>query len=109
MGGVGDGNEVTYLFWGDRPLVGLPELLNHSGVAPEILLAADEDDGQAGAEVQDLGNPLGETYSVSVCSPSGSVTHDAVAAWARERMVYLLLDVVQRIRRVDGEADEDDM
>lgn len=29
--------------------------------------------------------------------------------WARERVIYLLLDVVQRIRRVDGEADEDDM
>lgn len=29
--------------------------------------------------------------------------------WARERVVYLLGDVVQRIRRVDGEADEDDV
>ena len=39
----------------------------------------DEDDGQAGAEVQDLGNPLQENDSVSVCSPRKSVTHDAMA------------------------------
>ena len=49
---------VTDLLRGDRPLVGLPELLNHSGVPPEILLASDEDDGKALAEVHDLGNPL---------------------------------------------------
>ena len=51
----------TYLLGGNRPLVSLPELLNHSGVAPEILLAADKDDGETGAEVHDLGNPLHET------------------------------------------------
>ena len=103
------GNYDAYLFRGNGLLRCLVQLLNSLLVVSQILLAADEDDGQAGAEVQDLGNPLEETYSVSFCSPSGSVTHDAVAAWARERMVYLLLDVVQRIRRVDGEADEDDM
>ena len=99
----------AYLFRGDGLLRCLVQLLNGLLVVSQILLAADEDDGQAGAEVQDLGNPLEEKDSVSVCSPSESVTHDAIAAWARERVVYLLLDVVQRIRRVDGEADEDDM
>lgn len=34
------------------------ELLNRLLVEAKILLAADEDDGQALAEVQDLGNPL---------------------------------------------------
>ena len=66
MGGVGDGNEVTYLFWGDRPLVGLPELLNHSGVAPEILLAADKQHWQTSAEVRDLRVPLFQRMDKSV-------------------------------------------
>ena len=48
----------TYLLWRDWPLVGLPELLNNSLVAAEILLAAHEDDGETGAEVHDLRNPL---------------------------------------------------
>lgn len=99
----------AYLFRGNGLLRCLVQLLNGLLIVSQILLAADEDDGQAGAEVQDLGNPLEKNDSVSVCSPRESVTHDAIAAWARERVVYLLLDVVQRIRRVDGEADEDDM
>ena len=48
----------TYLLRRDWPLVGLPELLNNSLVAAEILLAANEDDGETGAKVHDLGNPL---------------------------------------------------
>ena len=53
--------KVTYLLRSNRPLVGLPELLNHSGVAPEILLTANENDGETGAEVHDLGNPLNKS------------------------------------------------
>jgi len=45
-------------FWGDRSLVGLPELINGLGITSEILLAADENDGQALAEVHHLGYPL---------------------------------------------------
>ena len=48
----------TYLFRSHGLLRGLVELLDGLGVVAEILLAADEDDGQAGAEVQDLGDPL---------------------------------------------------
>ena len=48
----------TYLLWRDWSLVGLPELLNNSLVAAEILLAAHEDDGEPSAEVHDLGDPL---------------------------------------------------
>jgi hypothetical protein len=55
------------------------QLLNGLLVVSQILLAADEDDGQAGAEVQDLGNPLEEDDSVSICLPGKSVTHDAIA------------------------------
>lgn len=43
----------------DGLLAGLVQLLNCLGVESQVLLAANEDDGQAGAEVQDFGNPLG--------------------------------------------------
>jgi hypothetical protein len=43
------------------------QLLDGLLVVSQILLAADEDDGQAGAEVQDLRNPLEEDESVSIC------------------------------------------
>jgi hypothetical protein len=39
-------------------LAGLAELLNGLLVVSQILLAADEDDGQALAEVQNLRDPL---------------------------------------------------
>lgn len=64
------------------------QLLNGLLVVSQVLLAADEDDGQAGAEVQDLGNPLQKKGSVSICWPSESVTHDAIAPWARERVWF---------------------
>jgi hypothetical protein len=102
-------DDYAYLFRGDGLLRCLVQLLNGLLVVSQILLAADKDDGEAGAEVQNLRDPLKNHNAVSVCSPSKSVTHDAMAPWARERVVYLLLDVVQRIRRVDSEADEDDM
>lgn len=57
----------AYLFRGNGLLRCLVQLLNGLLVVSQILLAADEDDGQAGAEVQDLGNPLEEKGSVSIC------------------------------------------
>ena len=48
----------AYLLRSDRLLRGLVQLLDGLLVVAQILLAADEDDGQAGAEVQDLGDPL---------------------------------------------------
>jgi hypothetical protein len=42
----------------DRLLTGLVKFLNSLGVEAEILLASDKDDWKAGAEVEDLGNPL---------------------------------------------------
>jgi hypothetical protein len=101
--------EYAYLFRGDGLLRCLVQLLNSLLVVSQILLAADEDDGEARAEVKDFGDPLEMSSRVSECPPSISVTNDAIAPWARERVLYLLLNVVQRIRRVDGEADEDDM
>lgn len=49
---------MTYLLGRDGLLARLAKLLDGLTVVTEILLAADEDDGQALAEVQDLGNPL---------------------------------------------------
>lgn len=49
---------TTHLLGSDRPLVGLPQLLNDPGVPPEILLAADQDNRKPGAKVHHLRNPL---------------------------------------------------
>lgn len=48
----------AYLFGGDGLLRRLVQLLNGLLVVSQILLATDEDDGEAGAEVQDLRDPL---------------------------------------------------
>jgi len=70
--------DLLTLLGGDGLLAGLAELLNGLLVVSQILLAADEDDGQALAEVQNLRDPL-------------------------------LLNVVQRIGRVNSKADQDDV
>lgn len=49
---------TTHLFRRHRALAGLPKLLNHTGVTSEVLLASNENDGQASAEVHHLGDPL---------------------------------------------------
>lgn len=49
---------AAHLLGRDGALICLAELLDDAGVAPEILLAADEDDREARAEVHDLGDPL---------------------------------------------------
>jgi hypothetical protein len=48
----------TDLFWGYWLLGSLVELLNGLLVEAQILLAANKDDGQALAEVKNLGDPL---------------------------------------------------
>jgi hypothetical protein len=85
----------AYLFRGNGLLRRLVQLLNSLLVVSQVLLATDKDDGQAGAEVQNLRDPLERESLVSKCLPGGSVTHGAVAPEARERVKYLLLDVVQ--------------
>lgn len=49
---------LTYLLRGDGLLAGLAELLDGLGIVAQILLAANENDGQALAEVKNFGNPL---------------------------------------------------
>jgi predicted NBD/HSP70 family sugar kinase len=48
----------TDLLWSHRLLRSLVELLNRLLVVAQILLAANKDDGQALAEVEDFGDPL---------------------------------------------------
>jgi len=88
---------VTDLLGGYRLLGSLVQLLDGLLVEAQILLAADEDDGQALAEVQNLGDPL--RRAVSRLGGAGS----------SHVMTYLLLYVVERIGRVDGKADEDNV
>jgi hypothetical protein len=52
------GRMCTDLLWGHRLLGSLVQLFDRLLVKAQILLAADEDDGQALAEMQDLGDPL---------------------------------------------------
>ena len=49
---------VTRLLGGDRTLARLAELLDYPGVTSKVLLTTDKDDGQTGAKVHDLGDPL---------------------------------------------------
>jgi hypothetical protein len=54
------GRASAHLFRRHGLLAGLVQLLDGLCVESEILLAAHQDDGQARAEVQHLGDPLGE-------------------------------------------------
>lgn len=90
--------EHPYLLGGDGLLAGLVKLLDGFLIITEILLAADEDDGQTTAEMHDLGDPLG-----------GTCQQFSYLGKLRLRHPYLLLDVVQGIRGVDSEADQDDV
>lgn len=64
----------AYLLGGHGLLRRLVQLLDGLWIESQILLAADEDDGQTGAEVQDLGDPLSRRFL--------SETHHATAKMA---------------------------
>ena len=64
----------------------------------QIALAANEDDRKALAEMKHLRDPLQIVWLTITCSRVGRVLRS-----------YLLLDVVEGVRRVDSEADEDDV
>lgn len=90
------GAAITHLLGSHRSLVRLPQLIGHPWVASEILLAGDQDYRKARAEMHDLRNPLYNYVSRQ-------------KSWSRASYAYLLLNVVQRVRGVNGEADQDDM
>lgn len=58
---------ITYLLRGDGLLAGLTQLLNGLGIVAQILFAANEDDGQALAEVKNFGNPLSVEHVSASC------------------------------------------
>lgn len=76
-------------------MISLPELLNQPWIASKILLAGNEDDGEATAEMSYFRDPL-HIYLDDETRKEVEVT-------------YLLLYVVQRVGRVDSEANEDNM
>lgn len=57
---------ARYLLGRDGHLVHLPELLDRPRVLAQILLAADKDHGQPGAEVQDLRDPLSRGHNFGI-------------------------------------------
>lgn len=88
----------NYLLGGHGLLARLPQLVQRLLVVSQILLAADQDDGQALAEMKDFGNPL----------QGGRISSRGVGRGI-ERAAYLLLNVVERVGRVDGKANEDNV
>lgn len=93
---------VTYLLRGDGLLRGLGELFNSLGVVAQILLAANKDNGETLAEVKNLGNPLRDRVSRCRSSPLSPLMDS-------RSDTHLLLDVIERVRRVDGETNQNDM
>jgi hypothetical protein len=86
----------SYLFRRNRLLAGLAQLLDGLLIVSEILLAADQNDRQALAEVKDLGDPLDElsVFQHGVSIPS---------------VTYLLLNVVQRVGGIDSETNQNNV
>ena len=77
---------------GHRPLIHPSQVLDSLWVVPKIHLASYENDGQALAEVKHFRNPL-----------------QGLAGLLLLKLANLFLHVIERIRRIDREADEDDM
>lgn len=93
--------KVAYLLGRNGLLARLTELLLNLGVVSQILLATDEDDGETLAEVKNFRDPL--LIGESTCQ-------SAYLAYGGSAITtYLLLDVVERIGRVDSEADQDNV
>lgn len=91
-------------------------------IVAKVLLAANEYDGKARAEMKDFGNPLQvnkisawfvlrsfpfSLFVTVLSSPSPSSSSSSHFGDRVSR--YLFLYVVERIRGINGEADEDDV
>lgn len=103
--------QKTYLLGADGLLACLAELLNGLVVVTQILLATDEDDGKALAEMQDLRNPLEQATASVGDSQGASPGYETVlfGGLGGDQGPYLLLNVVQRVGRVDSKADQDNV
>lgn len=87
----------TRLLGSDRTLACLPELLNHPRITSKVFLATNKDDGQTSTEMHNLGDPLQKGVLLGGTKRGLRDTTD------------LLLYVVQRVRRVNGKTDKNDM
>ena len=67
----------------------------------QILLASNEDNWEALAEMEDFGDPLFMHVSAVVLSKQRQMEYGFVS--------YLLLDVIEGIWGVNGETDQDNM
>ena len=92
----------AYLLWSHWLLGSLVELLDGLLVVAKILLASDEDDWETLAEMKDLRDPLESVLARAAVR----VRSQLVAVRGR---IYLLLNIVKGIWRVDREADQDDV
>lgn len=106
-------SDSTYLLGRDGLLAGLAKLLDGLLVVTEILLAADEDDWQTLAEVQDLRDPLLRLHmSVMLIwrrirRLNIKVARSSIWCPANRETTDLLLNVIQGVGRIDSEADKD--
>lgn len=89
--------KFTYLLGLNWLLRSLVEFFDDSGIIAKILFAANENDGEARAKVEDLRNPL--LNHVSHYQPISS----------QRKASYLLLNVVERIGGVYSKADQYDV
>ncbi len=79
------------------------QLFNRLLIESQILLATDQDDGKTVAEVQHLGDPLSSHITYQHLFVSQQIEE------SEGESSHLLLNVVERIRRIDGEADQNHM
>ena len=89
---------LTDLLHCDWFLRRLCQLLYSFVVVSKIILAANENDRETLTEMKDFGDPLWFHLSARASLPDLDCC-----------VFYLFLDVVKRVGRIDGEADEDDM
>jgi hypothetical protein len=89
--------KISYLLLGNRLLRCLCKLLDGLLVMSQILLTSNQDDRKAMAEMKDLRDPL--VLSALLDSPDYFCCD----------LSYLLLNVLERIRRVNSKADQDNM
>lgn len=75
----------------------------------KILFATNENDGEALAEMNNLRDPLERRNRLSATDLPPSPNEKKSIGEKLDSVMYLLLDVVERIRRVDGEADQNDV
>lgn len=82
----------------------------------KVHLAADKDDGKTLAEMKNFGNPLDTASDISEIKPSSLLSqYDTsflilhIPDKPGATITHLLLDVVERVWRVNGETDQDDV